>query len=163
MSESEPDASSPQTWEEAHEHTVERLDRLRQRLDEYRADEHLEPPVRMLALLVQQSVLLQELTLMHVGSLERRLTETKALLRDFMKASMKLADVEEEIREHLEERLEQLEYANVTESQHERLKERLAGDVLDLIEDKMKGEEDAEDAPEDNSEDAPEDDNEDNT
>ena len=94
----------------------------------------------MLALLVHRSILSQQMTLMHVGSLERRLTETKALLRNFVKASVELADAEDEIREHLEQRLEQIEYATVAETELERLKEQLAGDLADMMAGRLRGE-----------------------
>lgn len=47
------------------------------------------------------------------------------------------------MRADILERIEQLEYATVAEAQLERLKERLAGDVADLIADRLKGDEGA--------------------
>ena len=140
MSDSQPDASSPLSWEEAHKQTVAYVDQAKEQLDELCADDRLEPSAKRLALHLGKSLVFQQMTLLQVGVLERRLVETKALLRDFMEATMELVGIEDEIREHLEERLDQVEYATVAEGQQERLVEQLAGDVLDVIADKMKGE-----------------------
>ena len=45
------------------------------------------------------------------------------------------------VRDDILERIEHLEYATVAEAQLERLKERLAGDVLDVIAEKLKAQE----------------------
>ena len=153
MSDSQPDASPRVTWEEVHEQTVAYVSETTQQLQEFCDDEGRDRSTRMLALLVLRGFSCLEMALLHSGALERRHLETKVLLRDFMKASLKLAGVEEEIRQDLEQRVEQVEYAAVAEGQQERLVEQLAGDVLDVIGDMLKGKDDSEDADEDDSED----------
>ena len=163
MNDSTPDASSQLSWDAFHEQTKAYVTEATQQLQEFYEDERRDRPARMLALLVMRALGCLDMTLLHVGALERRLVETKTLMRDFMKATMELAGIEDEIREHLEERLEQVEYATVAEGQAERLREQLAGDVLDVIADKLKGEEGSEDDAEGASENGSGDDSEDDS
>ena len=60
-----------------------------------------------------------------------------------VKPLVESADLDDSVRADILERIERLEYATVAEAQVERLKERLAGDVADLIADKLKGDEDS--------------------
>ena len=159
MSDSEPDASSQQSWDAVHEQTKAYVAESTRHLQEFYEDEHRDRDARMLALLSVRALLCLDLTLLHVGALERRLVETKTLMRDFMQRVLQVLDLDEKLRADLEERVEQTEYATVAEGQLERHIEQLAGDVLDVIEKKLQGDDDSED----DSEDAPEDDSEDDT
>lgn len=143
MSDSAPDASSQRSWDEVHEQTKEYVTEATRQLREFFEDESRDYDARMLALLSVQALLCLDMTLVHVGALERRLGETDALLRDFIRADLKLTKLEGELRDHLEERLEHVEYATVAEGQLDRLKERLKDDLADMMANRLKGDEDS--------------------
>ena len=63
--------------------------------------------------------------------------------KETVKPLVESADLDDSVRADMLERMEQLEYATVAQGQLERLKERLAGDVADLIADRLKGDEDS--------------------
>lgn len=167
MSDSAPDESSRLTWDTANEQTKAHVTEATQQLQEFYEDERRDRSTRMLALFVMRALGCLDMTLLHVGALERRLVETRTLLRDYIQANMQLTEAEEGLRVDLEERLEQVEYATVAEGQLDRLKEQIAGDVADLIADVLKGgeddEEDAEETSEDDAEETSEDDAEDDS
>lgn len=107
MSDSSSDESSRLTWDAVHEQTKAYVSETTEHLQEFYEDERRDRSTRMLALLVMRALGCLDMTLLHVGALERRLAETRTLLRDFMQANMQLTETEEEIRLHLEDRLEQ--------------------------------------------------------
>ena len=141
MSDSAPDASSQRSWDEVHEQTTAYVASATQHLQEFYEDESRDSDARMLALLSVRALICLDMTLLHVGALERRLVETKTLMRDFMQRVLQVMDLDEKLRADLEKRLEQVEYATVAEGQLERYVEQLTGDVGERLAGRLKGDE----------------------
>lgn len=71
--------------------------------------------------------------------LAKAVTELQGVVRDVIGR----AHLDEAARAEILKRVEQLEYATVTEAQAERIKEKLTGDLADMMADRLRGEDDS--------------------
>ena len=75
-----------------------------------------------------------------VLSLLTGLTNTVTELNGIVSQLITRAHLDETERAEMQERVQQLEYATVTEAQAERIKEQIVGDLADLMAGRLRGE-----------------------
>ena len=137
---SDPSPEVPPTWSEYHESVVKMAAREAQQLSDYSKHPALDQNTRILANHTSVILYLLQMTLIHVGWLERYVAEIRGEFQAARDSLSNLVGAEIEVWKQFDERVEQLEYRNVAEAQMERLKELLAGDIADLLAGKLRGE-----------------------
>ena len=107
-------------------------------LDELIDDEQVGLDTRMVALQTALTANSLDMVLPFLIGLAKSVSE----LRGVASQLIDRAQLDDDTRADLEQRLEHVEYATVTEGQLERLRERLTGNVADRLADRLRGEDD---------------------
>ena len=142
----------PMTWSDQVAQVKQYVDRLQTNLGQSLQRQESGLPVsndRLVSDLFDSQICsILAMILMHTAVLEQRVVQLFEASRT-MSELVDLGDEKAALQAALlEERLEQVEYANVATAQNERLVERLAGDIMAVLAEQLKPPADSDDPPE---------------
>ena len=139
MSDQRSETSPPDRFKEVCEQVRWLLSDADRKLGAVFDDDRHDTSVQMVAAEAANGLNAVMLMLALVEALGEGVRQRDAQWRDIAGPLVENADLDDATKAEMLDRIEHLEYATVAEGQLERLIEQLAGDVSDVIADKLKG------------------------
>ena len=137
MSVQPPSWQPPQTWEEWEALVRGSVTRSIDNLNPIINDQREPLGLRMAALQAASTANAVDMVLSLLTGLGHAVAQLQGVVREVLER----ANLDEAARAEILARVEQLEYATVTEAQAERIKEQITGDLADLMAGRLRGEE----------------------